>query len=331
MSQPLVSVAMTTYNHAPYIAQAIEGVLKQKTNLSFELVIGEDCSTDGTREIVFEYQQRYPDVIRVITSNENVGMKENGRRVGEACRGKYLAYCEGDDYWHHPEKLHKQVEYMENHKECGMVFSDCDEIDIKTKRVTRNKTYASWYQYRSPSAINIEQILDLNMMKPTCTVMARRDLVEKIIESDPYLHQSGHFLMGDTPLWAELSLISQVSYIPESLATYRLLEESASHSKDLKTTLRFWMSAAEMRLYLCDKHDLPEDIREKAELLFYDKALQLAFHDRNPTLAAEIKRKKRALTLKEWLRYYGAKYIAFNYTYRVLAMLSNIFKGASGC
>ena len=124
MTEPLVSVKMITYNHAPYIAQAIEGVLQQKTNFPFELVIGEDCSTDGTREIVFEYQEKYPDIIRVITSDKNVGMKKNGYRTTKACRGKYVAFCEGDDYWHHPDKLQKQVDYLESHPECGMVFTD---------------------------------------------------------------------------------------------------------------------------------------------------------------------------------------------------------------
>lgn len=88
MPEPLVSVKMITYNHAPYIAQAIEGVLMQKTNFLFELVIGEDCSTDGTREIVFEYQKKYPDIIRVITSEHNVGVKKKWLPHHESLPGK---------------------------------------------------------------------------------------------------------------------------------------------------------------------------------------------------------------------------------------------------
>ena len=88
MTVPLVSVKMITYNHAPFIAQAIEGVLQQKTNFPFELIIGEDCSTDGTREIVFEYQKKYPDIIRVITSDKNVGAKKNGIRTMKAVSGE---------------------------------------------------------------------------------------------------------------------------------------------------------------------------------------------------------------------------------------------------
>ena len=134
MTEPLVSARMITYNHAPYIARAIEGVLQQKTNFPFELVIGEDCSTDGTREIVFEYQKKYPDIIRVITSDSNVGSKKNGHRTSQACRGKYIAYCEGDDCWHHPGKLQKQVDYMESHPACGLVYSSYDVYHPKSKK-----------------------------------------------------------------------------------------------------------------------------------------------------------------------------------------------------
>src|ERR1700690_2758382 len=112
MKEPLVSVKMITYNHAPYITRAIEGVLQQKTTFPFELIIGEDCSTDGTREIVFAYQKKYPDIIRVITSDKNVGMNINGLRTIKAGKGKYIALCEGDDYWHNPEKLQKKVDFL---------------------------------------------------------------------------------------------------------------------------------------------------------------------------------------------------------------------------
>ena len=122
MTQPLVSISMITYNHAPFIAQAIEGVLQQKTTFPFELVIGEDCSTDNTREIVSEYHKKHPDIFRVIASDKNIGATRNSLRTLKACQGKYIAYCEGDDYWHHPYKLQKQVDYLESHQECGLVY-----------------------------------------------------------------------------------------------------------------------------------------------------------------------------------------------------------------
>ena len=110
---PLVSVVMVTYNHADYIRQAIESVMMQKTDFEFELIVGEDCSQDETREICFEYQRRFPGRIRVLWWHENVSkLGGNYNRCFCRCRGTYLAVLEGDDYWTDPFKLQKQVDLM---------------------------------------------------------------------------------------------------------------------------------------------------------------------------------------------------------------------------
>ena len=122
VADPIVSVRTSTYNHAPYIKQCIEGVLMQKTTFPFEFIIGEDFSTDGTRDIVFEYAKRYPNIIRVVSADYNVGSKANGQRCIQRCRGKYIAICEGDDYWIDPLKLQRQVEFLETHSDYSMCF-----------------------------------------------------------------------------------------------------------------------------------------------------------------------------------------------------------------
>jgi glycosyltransferase involved in cell wall biosynthesis len=119
---PMVTVRTSTYQHGPFIQDCIEGVLMQKTNFPIEFIIGEDFSTDGTRDIVFEYAKRYPDIIRVITADYNVGSKANGRRCIQASRGKYMALCEGDDYWTDPLKLQKQVDFLEVNSDCSLCF-----------------------------------------------------------------------------------------------------------------------------------------------------------------------------------------------------------------
>ena len=122
MPVPLVSVCMITYNHEPFIAQAIEGVLMQKTNFPVELVIGEDCSTDRTRRVCERYAQKNPDRIRLLPSDFNVGMHANGFRTWAAARGKYIAGCEGDDYWTDPLKLQMQVDCLERDPSLSLVY-----------------------------------------------------------------------------------------------------------------------------------------------------------------------------------------------------------------
>src|SRR5665647_482086 len=121
MSEPLVSAVIITYNQEKYIEQTIECAIAQQADFEYEIVIGEDCSTDRTREICLRYQEKYPHKVRVITSACNVGLMENFYRTVVAARGKYFAVCGGDDYWHDPEKLKKQVSLMEQRPEFGMI------------------------------------------------------------------------------------------------------------------------------------------------------------------------------------------------------------------
>lgn len=132
--------------------------------------------------------------------------------------------------------------------------------------------------------------------------------------------------MDDIQIWAELALISDVTYIPESMATYRVLVESASRSKSLLKVLKFWQSDAEMRLYLFDKYNLSKNIRQKLELEWCNRSLVLAFHERNANLADEVRKIKKRFTSKDWLRYYGAKSFAVHSIYRATAFLLHLFR-----
>jgi glycosyltransferase involved in cell wall biosynthesis len=114
---PLVSVCVITYNQERFIGQAIEGVLSQETDFAYELVIGEDHSTDSTREKIGAYLEEYPSLIKLLDSEPNLGIARNVSRTMSACCGKYIAICEGDDYWIDPRKLQKQVDFLENNPE----------------------------------------------------------------------------------------------------------------------------------------------------------------------------------------------------------------------
>jgi glycosyltransferase involved in cell wall biosynthesis len=135
-SKPLVSICCITYNHAPYIRDAIEGFLMQKTNFPFEIIIHDDASTDGTAEIVKEYTDKYPELIVPILQKENQYSKSVGTRISSTyvwpkARGKYIALCEGDDYWTDPLKLQKQFDFMEANPEYSITYHDVDIIDEK--------------------------------------------------------------------------------------------------------------------------------------------------------------------------------------------------------
>ena len=121
----LVSIRCLVYNHEPYLRQCLEGFVMQKTNFRFEAIVHDDASTDGSATIIREYAEKYPDIIKPIYETENQYSKRDGsltRITNAACRGKYIAICEGDDYWIDPQKLQKQVDFLEAHPDyllCG--------------------------------------------------------------------------------------------------------------------------------------------------------------------------------------------------------------------
>jgi glycosyltransferase involved in cell wall biosynthesis len=129
-TQPLVSVCVITYQHAAFIRQCLDSILAQETSFPFEIVIGEDESSDGTREICIEYAHRHPDRIRLYLRSRALSNIEshgrtarlNGTWTRRAARGKYVALCEGDDYWTAVDKLEKQAQFLERHPECSMCF-----------------------------------------------------------------------------------------------------------------------------------------------------------------------------------------------------------------
>ena len=113
-TSPIVSVCCITYNHENFIGQAIEGFLMQKTNFPFEIIISDDCSTDNTRKVINAYIEQHPGKIKLLSSATNIGSHRNIARSINAAKGKYIAKCEGDDYWSHPYKLQKQVDFLRN-------------------------------------------------------------------------------------------------------------------------------------------------------------------------------------------------------------------------
>ena len=173
--QPTVSVAVITYNHETFIVQAIESVLMQETSFVVELVIGEDCSTDGTRRIVQAYAGKYPNVIRALLPEKNLGMARNYDAVWQACRGKYIAWLEGDDYWRTPQKLQKQVALMEANPHYSMCGTKTQFVTTSTEGIERDAGELE------PPVLKAEYDLrDFLTRYPmhTSSMVIRRELVE---------------------------------------------------------------------------------------------------------------------------------------------------------
>jgi glycosyltransferase involved in cell wall biosynthesis len=248
-----LSVAMVTYNHERFIAEAIESVLAQDVNFDYEIVIGEDCSTDGTRVVIQKFQQRYPERIVVLWRERNIGAMPNAAGTFAACHGQYVAVLQGDDYWTSKDKLQKQVNFLDAHPDWAIC---CSRAQVKNEssmpsssvRVQTGTIYparpgstASNEQDvsgllpvlpRAAGTYTLKDLLEGNFI-PTCTVMYRWE------GSGPrfpvWLSRSK---IGDLPRHAIVVGSKKIELFDECTATYRIHEQGVWSSKDRGSQFR---------------------------------------------------------------------------------------------
>lgn len=220
ITPPLVSVCMITYNHEKYIAQTIESVLMQKTSFPIELIIGEDCSTDNTRAICIEYQKKYPEIIRLLLPETNVGMMENFIKVLRASIGKYIALCEGDDYWIDPYKLQKQVDFLENNGEFIACYHNARIINTQNKITLFNSLDENHF----PST---EDIINKRWFIATASLVFRNS----IIELPGWMNT---VVNGDYALELLLANKGKLYYMDDVMSVYRQHESSVSFELNKK-------------------------------------------------------------------------------------------------
>lgn len=277
-NKPMVSVCVQAYQHAPFITECLDSILMQKTDFDYEILLGEDASTDGTREICIEYAKKYPDKIKLFLHHRENNIVINGSPTGRlnflhnllSAQGKYIALCEGDDYWTDPLKLQKQVDFLEEHEEYGVVHGDCHFYYHKDKRWKHNanKDLSNHIEIRNKEEL-FYRLVNADYKIRTATALFRKKLLENR-ES-----QSMQFLMGDTPMWLDFSQVTQFKYFDEVYAVYRLNEGSVTKPKSLHSTLKFQLSGCIMRFHYCEKYnyEVPRKIINKYNRLLLDYSL----------------------------------------------------------
>lgn len=205
---PFVSVRIVTYNHEPFIRECLDSVVGQKTDFEFEVVIGEDCSTDRTREICFEYQKRFPDKVRVLWSEENLYKIDGNKIRTEArCRGEYIALLEGDDYWTDPLKLQKEVDLIRKTGAIACV------ANYQTKHA--DGTFSTT-KYQNKTGFITHH--DLARFYPhTSTYVIRRDAYFAKAERFPKIHA-----WYDVISMHCLAEMGKIAFLPDVVSVYRI-------------------------------------------------------------------------------------------------------------
>lgn len=258
MKEPLLSVCLITYNHEKYIRQAIEGVLMQKVDFEWELIIADDCSTDGTRDILLEYKSIYPDFIKLILQEKNIGAAKNWYDLISSPKSKYIAYFEGDDYWIDNLKLQKQVDFLEANEDYGLVHTN-------NKVFVQNKM---GFSTLSRDVIDNEELFEYLIFKsnPICTltVCFRSELIFEYFNSLKF--PADLYLLSDYPTWLWISLKSKIKLLNEVTGVYRILDESASQSVDPGRKVVFVENVRKQALFFLEK-----EREDEYKLAFYRK------------------------------------------------------------
>lgn len=217
----MATVAVMTYNQEQWIRQTLDSILAQQTDYPFEVIIGEDHGTDGTRAICQEYADRYENVT-LLPVAENMGVTANWIRCVRAGNGKYIMNCAGDDWWHNPNKIQMQVDFMEQHPDCVICHTDIDEYNDVTKRF-KSAIKAS-NGITPPEGKIQKEVFEGKAYISAVTKCIRVGAIVEHIDLDKYVELE---LMGeDYPTDVILAAFGEIRYIPISTSTYRTGNQS---------------------------------------------------------------------------------------------------------
>ena len=213
--QPKVSVIIITYNHSKYISSCLEGVLKQITNFTIECLVGDDFSNDGTSSIISNFEEQNKNLIFHIRRNTNLGQFTGNGRLNllhslSLARGKFIAICDGDDFWTDPYKLQKQADYLEENPDCSFCFTDCQ---IKRKN-NLQEIHPNINKKIKFDGIDFAD--QPGSIAQTCTWLVRREYILNL----PNWVKSSY--TGDWCMQVHFSKYGKGGYIPEKTAVYRI-------------------------------------------------------------------------------------------------------------
>ncbi|MEW6468157.1 MAG: glycosyltransferase [Bacteroidota bacterium] len=288
--EPKLSIAVTTYNHEQFIARALDSILTQQVAFDYEIVIGEDCSRDSTLAIIYSYKKKFPERIRILERNKNLGYVRNFDETLKACRGTYIAIADGDDIML-PGKLQKQVDFLDRHPEAVMVGHDARSFDSST-----GKTIRIICPRRKKDFYRIEDlILHGSFFANSSKMFRRAHLPPEGI--DPSIK-----IIADWYITLQIVKKGQIGYIHETLCEYRI------HPSSIMQTLK-GKSDFEDKMFILNM--LRKEYGERIAGLFHNQLayayLIYGIHELNSGRVASA-REKLLESIKQKFNYTPGQY-----------------------
>ena len=246
ISDPLVSVVICSYNRTSSLIETIDSILNQNHCFPFEIIIGDDASDYEVRSLLNEYQSSYPEIVLLLMHETNIGLGANWASCVKLCRGKYLANCDNDDFWHDRDKLKIQVNFLEQNADYGMVHTDYREINRKSGKITDKIIHNEVYS---------ESLIKANFYgRFKCcnsSVMYRKSIIDKYVLLDDYIFYQ--FPLQDWITWISIANFTKFHCIPVSTTTVGIETDSITRPKDIAKTVKRFKKEKCMYLYLCNK------------------------------------------------------------------------------
>jgi glycosyltransferase involved in cell wall biosynthesis len=254
-SSPFVSILVVTYNHEDYISQTLEGIFNQILPYSFNVIVADDCSRDNTLQVVKRFKDNYTDRLIIIEQDQNIGFIQNYLLGLSECNGKYIAFCEGDDFWIDERKLEKQIDYLETHPGVGLVYTD---FCIADNNRVFNKTGHVEHNFKDRAEGNVlNKMIKGDNQVMTLTVCLRRSLLGA--DYIDFMNDKG-FFTADFPTWLWCSYQADFHFIPEITAVYRRHDNQITNGLDPSFVWTFMRSHVYMRKkFMSTKNYKPEN------------------------------------------------------------------------
>lgn len=236
----LISVVIPSYNRANTVGETIDSILAQKVDADIEIVIGDDCSTDNAREVLEQYRQKYPDIIRLFLREENMGLGANWAQCVKDCRGEFICNCDNDDYWHNPNKLQLQLDYMRAHAECNILI---------TNHRTHNRSTGEIRECKAEiDHSDIQQSMWGGCHFCNATIMYRADFMKAHLDLDEFIKR--RFTLQDWPAWVILTAYTDIDVLPESTATFGIETVSITRPDSVEKLAKRYQGDKEVCRYL---------------------------------------------------------------------------------
>ncbi len=300
----LLSVHLITYNNEKHIEETLQSIIKQKVDFNYEIVVGDDCSTDGTLKIIYNYAAKYPNLFKVLKNEKQLGILENFKTTLDRCDGIYIFDIAGDDILKTTNALQKMTNAFKINDNLGFIDSGFDSFieESKTTIPFKNKFIINSSKEVYKEAVLLGEIIPIGHCY-------RKEYLYKYVDFKTYLKMN--VTIEDYPILVDMIMNTEFERINESLLIYRVHRHSHSHNQNIQQQIFQSNQINDLFNFFSRKYDFSEKLNNKFSNYHYKTLLYYARVSNNSKMAKTVYKKIKNKSLKDWIRLLGSQYLFF--------------------